>query len=161
MSPLVAHATAAAAIFATAVSTAVVPAAAAAVKDGAAMGLSQCPSRARAAPASPSHVPKVLAWGHWGQKRSQDEVAPRAPGSANPQDEGRTAGAGSQQQVLDSSWTHAAFRAFHEMRAGRPLSEVHGSDGEEEEPDTGRGVGAGPLAGVRRLTSSFQRCARF
>lgn len=85
---------------------------------------------------------------------------PQAAGSRNALDERRAAGAGSQQEVLDSSWTLAAFSAFHEMRAGRPPSQVDGGD-VEEESDAGGDGGAGPLAGVRRFASSFQRYAIF
>ncbi|CAM9689900.1 unnamed protein product [Scytosiphon promiscuus] len=162
MSPVVADTMTAVIVLAAVAVSAVVPAAAAAVAvvpngGGAAVPAGTDPTLAASSRRSSLSPPrKVLAWGQWGQERSQDDVLPRAAGAANPQDEGRAAGAASQKQVLDNSWTHAAFRAFHEMRAGRPLSEVDGSGGEEE-PDAGRGVGAGPLAGVRRLTSSFQR----
>lgn len=100
-----------------------------------------------------------LAWGWWDRKqRSQDQGSPRVPGVATAlSDERRAVAAGYQQQVLDSSWTHAAFRAFHEMRAGRPpLSESAGGDNDGL-GETGGGLGRGPLAVARRLASNLPR----
>lgn len=101
----------------------------------------------------------VLAWGSWDQKRSQDQVTPRLSGNAKAlSDETRVAAARYQQPVLDSSWTHAAFRAFHEMRAGCPPSSAVDGDREVQD-EAGGGGGKGPLAGVRRLSSNLPRCA--
>lgn len=102
----------------------------------------------------------LLAWGSWGQKRSQDQVTPRRPGTATVlSDERRVAAAGAPPPVLDSSWTHAAFRAFHEMRAGCPPPPAVDGDGQEQGEPAGGGF-EGPLAGVRRLASKFPRCHR-
>lgn len=107
---------------------------------------------------------KVLAWGRRGlgsSSSSQVEVDPNRP----PRSGAAAAGGGGggvaeeatdypKDRVVDDSWTHAAFRAFHEMRAGRPLSTlVLDEEDEEEEQDE-----QGPLRGVRRLASRLTRC---
>lgn len=99
----------------------------------------------------------VLAWGRrgLGSSSSNFEVDPNRPSRIG----GGKGGAEEatdypKDRVVDDSWTHAAFRAFHEMRAGRPLSTlVVGEEDEEEEQDE-----QGPLSGVRRLASRLTRC---
>lgn len=148
------------AMVAAVVLSAPLPAAAAAAAPPTATRQQRQPS-ARAAPPGVSSN-RFLAWGSWDKKRSQDRVTPRIPGTATAlSDETRLAGAGgARPPVLDRSWTHAAFRAFHEMRAGcPPPSAVADGDGREQ-GESGRGEGRGPLAGVRRLASNFPRCAR-
>ncbi len=116
------------------------------------------PAAATAAGTAAARSP-ALAWGWWDRKqRSQDQVSPRVPGAARAlSDERRAVAAGSQQEVLDSSWTHAAFRAFHEMRAGRPPpSESDGGD-RDELGETGGGSGGGPWAVARRLALNLPR----
>lgn len=64
-----------------------------------------------------------------------------------------------EQQPLDRSWTQAAFRAFHEMRAGSPsaaVSEGNGIDREQGEKARQDG-GKGPLAGFRHHASRKQQ----
>lgn len=105
--------------------------------------------------AATSTARSVLAWGRWDQKRSQDPVAPRTEGVANNNtllldDKRRQATvARSQEQSLDRSWTHAAFRAFHEMRAGSPPA----ASGGDRVDGAGQGEGTGMLVGVTRFAS--------
>lgn len=116
------------------------------------------PPPAAARSASCSRKP-ILAWGWRDQKRSQDPAAPRIKDAARNNallgdDERRqTTFAGSQEQALDRSWTHAAFRAFHEMRAGSPpaASGGDGVQGESQDGNIGQGEGKGPLSGFSRL----------
>ncbi|CAN0400897.1 unnamed protein product [Ectocarpus sp. 8 AP-2014] len=167
MAPIVADATAAAvmaaAVLVSSSSTAVAATARQPAPDrGAAQHhlrrpASSYPTAAAAAAAgAAASRPLVLAWAGWDRRRSssssRDEATLRT--SALRTAKGRTAvaDAADSQRVLDSSWTHAAFRAFHEMRAGPPPPpETNG--GEEESQDEGGGSATGPFAGVRRLVS--------
>lgn len=93
---------------------------------------------------------KVLAWG--GQQRRQtdntNQIQFEADLTTRPSlDEAAYPKA----KAADGSWTHAAFRAFHEMRAGRPPQSAF--DQVDEVDD------AGPLAGFRRLTAGLNRYA--
>ena len=104
---------------------------------------------------------KVLAWARRGLGNSSSshvEVDPNRPSRSGGGGGGREGG-GAQEgadypkdRVVDESWTPAAFRAFHEMRAGRPLSTVVLEEAEEEQQN------GGPLRGVRRLASRLTRC---
>ncbi|CAB1109485.1 unnamed protein product [Ectocarpus sp. CCAP 1310/34] len=99
--------------------------------------------------------PLVLAWAGWDRRRSsnsRDEATLKTTALRTADERTAVADAADSQRVLDSSWTQAAFRAFHEMRAGPPPpSETNG--GEEEGQDEGGGGATDLLAGVRRLVS--------
>lgn len=57
--------------------------------------------------------------------------------------------------VVDDSWTKPAFKAFHEMRAGRaPRAAEEEEDQGQEEPS----AVSGPLATIKRLALRFPRC---
>lgn len=93
----------------------------------------------------------------WGQHRSRGRDA--TDSNRNPirarrptwEEEARAAAAPAE---ADGSWTHAAFRAFHELRAGLPAS---AAVGEEVGEDDGRGGTTGPFEGVRRFAVRLQR----
>lgn len=176
----IAEAIAGLAVAATVVLSAVTPMAAATTTTAApapAQAAAPAQAQARATPQRQRRSPPasaaarsrnpVLAWGRWDQERSQDPVAPRIEGVANSNalvlgsESGQAAAAvdGSQEQPLDRSWTHAAFRAFHEMRAGSPpaASAGNGIDQESQGEKAGRGGGKDPLVGFRRLASRKQR----
>lgn len=90
----------------------------------------------------------------WGQRRSRGPEATDKGSNRNQvqarrptwEEEARAAAAPAE---ADGSWTHAAFRAFHELRSGLPSSAA----GEEAGKDYGGGTTAGPFEGVRRLAS--------
>ncbi|CAN0215364.1 unnamed protein product [Ectocarpus sp. 13 AM-2016] len=110
---------------------------------------------AAATAAAATSRPLVLAWAGWDRRRSsnsRDDATLRTTALRTADERMAVADDADSQRVLDSSWTHAAFRAFHEMRAGPPpSSETNG--GEDEGQNEGGGGATGPLAGVRRLVS--------
>lgn len=107
---------------------------------------------------------KVLAWGQRGglgsSSSSQVEMDPNRPspgrgGGVRGGEGGAEEGTDyPKDRVVDDSWTHAAFKAFHEMRAGQPLSTLVLDEEEEEEEQNEQG----PLVAVRRLASRLTRC---
>lgn len=91
----------------------------------------------------------------WGQRRlnnsNQVKLDPKHPlGTRSPEGSEEKYESYPDDQVVDASWTHAAFRAFHEMRAGRPLSAEIEEVAEEDDH-------AGPLGGVVRLATRLSR----
>ena len=104
---------------------------------------------------------KVLAWGRRGMGSSSSSSSKFEVDPNRPSRSGGGGGEGGAEEatdypkdrVVDDSWTHAAFRAFHEMRAGRPLSALVLDEEDEEEQDE-----QGPLSGVRGLASRLTRC---
>lgn len=110
---------------------------------------------------------EVLAWGSRG-KHDDNVVGAAARGSSlarqrvmDPKTSDSLGSMRSKSEVVvdDGSWTHSAFRAFHEMRAGRPQSDAH-SEGDNEEEPLGEDItstAGGPLRRVGRLTSRIPR----
>lgn len=122
-------------------------------RNGNCNGASQ-PQRGRRRP-----VVKVLAWGHGGglgHSSNQVEMDPNRPSLSR--GGGAVEGTDySNDRMVDDSWTHAAFKAFHEMRAGRPLSTLVLDEEEEDEEQNEQG----PLVAVRRLASRLTRCETY
>lgn len=104
----------------------------------------------------PPVADKVIAWGQRHRAGYSNQIQAEASMASRDGDLGDAGVA-----VADGSWTHSAFRAFHELRAGLPPSLLH-ADGAEEGGGGGKegsedSFGAGPLGGLRRLASGMPR----
>lgn len=78
----------------------------------------------------------------WGRPRSTDDIKSLEQGK-------QTAICSAEDDiVVDNSWTLSAFRAFHEMRAGRPPFDLDRKEGEQH---------AESLASVRGRASWLPR----